>query len=256
MRRYAWLLAPLLLVGCSTPEPEPEPVLTTEQGSVEKPEAFDDLGDEVAAIEKETSTEVGVALFDGSDLIQAGSLEWLPAWSTMKVPIAMTAAEHCEYSEETIEQYTEAAIQWSDNDAARALWDCMGSDEKASELVSAEIEQAGTHITVRAAFGTTRWSFAGQARYGYYLSELDEDNPVFASMHHITEDQRYGLGQLSIPFKGGWSDYEPDGSWHTRQFGWLEIEGVPYGVAIGARSEAGSYDDTMDALDQVAGLLN
>ena len=54
-----------------------------------------------------------------------------------------------------------------------------------------------------------------------------------------------------MPFKGGWSDDETDGSWHTRQFGWFD----GYGVAIGARSEDGSYDDTMDALDKVAELL-
>ena len=54
-----------------------------------------------------------------------------------------------------------------------------------------------------------------------------------------------------MPFKGGWSDDESDGSWHTRQFGWFD----GYGVAIGARSEDGSYDDTTAALDKVAQLL-
>lgn len=67
-------------------------------------------------------------------------------------------------------------------------------------------------------------------------------------MRNITEDQAYGLGQLGVPFKGGWSDVEEDGSWHTRQLGWIKH----VGVAIGARSADGSYEDTMDALDQVA----
>ena len=41
---------------------------------------------------------------------------------------------------------------------------------------------------------------------------------------------------------------EEGGSWHTRQLGWIKH----VGVAIGARSADGSYEDTMDALDQVA----
>ena len=49
--------------------------------------------------------------------------------------------------------------------------------------------------------------------------------------------------------------YQVDGSWHTRQFGWLTVRGKVYGVAVGARSEAGSYEDTMESLDAVAKLL-
>lgn len=249
------IAAALLLAGCAAQEPEPVP-LTTPVTTVVKPKPFAHLAEEVVAIEESTHTEVGISLFDGSVTTSAGSLEWLPAWSTMKVPIAMAAKEHCEYGEEYKMQLIEASIEWSDNDSARALWDCMGSNSEASEKVSAEIAKSGSQVTVRGAFGTTRWSFAGQARYGYYLSQKDEDNQIFADMHHIAEDQAYGLGQLGIPFKGGWSDYERDGSWHTRQFGWMEVDGAPYGVAVGARSADGSYDDTQEALNQVAGLLS
>lgn len=248
MKRGAWLLV-LLLAGCATPEPEP---LHTEVTTSTSVSPFEGLKAQFAAIEEATGTEVGVSLYDGSALTQAGSLDALPAWSTIKIPIARAAAEHCEYGEEYVDELTAASIEWSDNDSARALWDCMGSDEEAGEKVSAEIAKSGSHVTVQGAFGTTRWSFAGQARYAFYLSQQDEDDPVIADMHHIAEDQSYGLGTLNgVPFKGGWSDDEEDGSWHTRQFGWFG----GYGVAIGARSEAGSYDDTMDALDQVAEVL-
>ena len=128
----------------------------------------------------------------------------------------------------------------------------MGSDDEASAKVGEEIAKSGSQVRVAGAFGTTRWPFAGQARYAFYLSQQDQDNPVIADMHHIAEDQSYGLGQLnSVPFKGGWSDDETDGSWHTRQLGWLN----GFGVSIGARSAEGSYDDTMEALDQVAELV-
>lgn len=254
MRRWAWVPAVFLLVGCSPGvegEEEAE-VITT----VAKQEPFPTLDNDVAAIEKDTSTEVGIALYDGKSMHAAGSLHELPAWSSIKVPIAMAAAEHCEYDAELIEQFTEAAIEWSDNDGARALWDCMGSDAEASKLVGEEIAKSGSDVEVEGAFGTTTWPFTGQARYGYYLSKQDEDDPVIAMMHHIDKEQSYGLGQLEgVPFKGGWSDYEVDGSWHTRQFGWVEVDGVVYGVAIGARSEAGSYEDTVKALDEAAELL-
>ena len=250
MKRAAWLVVPLLLAGCAAEEETP---LHTAVTTVPAPDPFEGLAEAVAAIEGDTNTEVGIALYDGSAMTQAGSLEWLPAWSTMKIPIARAAAEHCEYGEEYVAELTEAAIEWSDNDAARALWDCMGSDKEASAKVGEEIANSGSHVRVEGAFGTTRWSFAGQARYAFYLSQQDQDDPVITDMHHIAEDQSYGLGQLrGVPFKGGWSDDEKDGSWHTRQLGWLD----GYGVAIGARSADGSYDDTMRALDQVAELLH
>lgn len=250
MRRLAWVLLPLcVLAGCSSASDQPE-TLHTEM--VPPPDPFEGLPDVVAEIERETDTEVGVALYDGTVLTQAGSLTSLPAWSTIKVPIAIAAGKHCEYGEDYIEELTEASIEWSDNDSARALWDCMGDDAEAGKKVGEEIGKAGKVVEVQGAFGTTEWSFADQARYAYYLSTRDQDQTVIADMHRITDDQAYGLGQLGIPFKGGWSDVDEDGSWHTRQFGWREGTGI----AIGARSAAGSYDDTMDALDKVAEAID
>ena len=247
MRRLAWLLLPLcVLVGCSSSSE----TLHTEM--VPPPDPFDGLDEVVAEIEQETDTEVGIALYDGTVLTQAGSLDSLPAWSTIKVPIAFAANEHCEYGEDYVEELTEASIEWSDNDSARALWDCMGDNTEASKKVGEEISKAGKMVEVEGAFGTTEWSFADQARYAYDLSTRDQDQTVIADMHRITDDQAYGLGQMGIPFKGGWSDVDEDGSWHTRQFGWRE--GV--GISIGARSAAGSYDDTRDALDKMAKAID
>ena len=143
MKRAAWLVVPLLLAGCAAEEETP---LQTAVTTVPAPDPFEGLAEAVAAIEGDTNTEVGIALYDGSAMTQAGSLEWLPAWSTMKIPIARAAAEHCEYGEEYVAELTEAAIEWSDNDAARALWDCMGSDKEASAKVGEEIALSLIHI--------------------------------------------------------------------------------------------------------------
>ncbi|PLA38324.1 hypothetical protein CYJ46_04435 [Corynebacterium coyleae] len=245
MRKVAWV-AVLLLAGCSAEAPV-EP-LQTEAAPTHSQEQYEGLEGVVAKIEEATNTEVGVALYDGTTLTQAGSLDTLPAWSTIKIPIARAAERHCEYDHATIADFTQASIEWSDNDSARALWDCMGDDLEAAKRVGEEIEKAGPHVNVRGAFGTTSWTFADQAKYAHYLSTRDQSQPVLADMRNITEDQAYGLGQLGVPFKGGWSDVEEDGSWHTRQLGWIKH----VGVAIGARSADGSYEDTMDALDQVA----
>ena len=94
MKRAAWLVVPLLLAGCAAEEETP---LHTAVTTVPAPDPFEGLAEAVAAIEGDTNTEVGIALYDGSAMTQAGSLEWLPAWSTMKIPIARAAAEHCEY---------------------------------------------------------------------------------------------------------------------------------------------------------------
>ena len=56
------------------------------------------------------------------------------------------------------------------------------------------------------------------------------------------------------PFKGGWSD-APDGSWHTRQFGFTTVGDTTYGIAIGARSLDGSEEDCQEALTRVADYL-
>ena len=181
MKRAAWACV-LLLAGCAAQQ-EAEP-LHTAVTTQPAPGPFEGLDDAVAAIEKDTGTEVGVALFDGSEMTRSGSLYALPAWSTIKIPIARAAAEHCDYGEEYVEELTQASIEWSDNDSARALWDCMGSDEKAGEKVREEIAKSGSKVQVEGAFGTTSWSFPGQARYAFYLSQQDEDDPGILMVDH------------------------------------------------------------------------
>ena len=113
MKRAAWACV-LLLAGCAAQEAEP---LHTEVTTQPAPDPFEGLDKKVAAIEKETGTEVGVALFDGSEMTQSGSLYALPAWSTIKIPIARAAVEHCDYGAEYVEELTQASIEWSDNDS-------------------------------------------------------------------------------------------------------------------------------------------
>lgn len=214
-----------------------------------------DLDENVAEIEEQLDVQVGVAVFDGTQDITAGSVGVMPAWSTIKVPIALVAQKHCSYGEKALEKLTEAAIEWSDNDATDQLWGCLGSAADASRLVSEEIAKSGVTVKPQPAWGTTAWTLPGQARYGYQLAAVPEDNPVIVDMHKIVDEHRYGLGQLdNVPFKGGWSDAD-DGSWHTRQFGFTTIGETTYGIAIAARSLDGSEEDCQEALTHVADYL-
>lgn len=253
----------MALASCSGPAPEPaDPAPSSSAAApadTDTPESaaphFEGLDEKIAAIEAATSTQTTFSLFDGSTPpANSGSGGALPAWSTIKVPIALTALEHCPDKDFVLEQTT-AAIEWSDNDAAYNLWRCLGSDAEASQLVGDEIAKSGVSVHVEPAFGTTNWPIPAQARYAQYLASVPADNHVIQEMHKIDAEHSYGLGTIDdLPFKGGWSDDE-DGSFHVRQLGFFTAGGTDYGVAIAARSLGGSEQDCQDALDQIAALL-
>ena len=277
-RRIAALFAvlPLALVSCSGPgspssapsdEPADEPAATTAPDATANLN-LDGLDEKIAAIEEKTHTQLSFSLFDGTRATNSGSGGALPAWSTIKVPIALTAWEHCDDKDFVLEQ-TRAAIEWSDNDSAYALWRCIGSDDEASRLVGEEIATSGVSVHVEPAFGTTTWPNPAQARYAQHLASIPADNPVIQEMHKIDEDHSYGLGTIAdLPFKGGWSD-DTDGSFHVRQLGFFTLSGsgagsevgagsdagAAFGVALAARSLLGSEQDCHDALDELAALL-
>lgn len=253
-------LLPLAVTSCSEKSSGPEPTqppAASDSGAPDAPPAglaLDGLEEKIAAIEEKTNTQASFSLFDGTTATNAGSGGTLPAWSTIKVPIALSAWEHCE-DKEFVKEQTTAAIEWSDNDAAYALWRCLGSDEEASQIVGDEIASAGVSVHVEPAFGTTSWPTPAQARYAQHLVTVPADNPVIQEMHKIDAEHSYGLGTIAdLPFKGGWSD-APDASFHVRQLGFFTIDGTDYGVAIAARSILGSEQDCQDALTELAALL-
>ena len=244
-------MAAVALAACAVPAEEPPaPLEVVEEG----PRGVDkrQLDDAVREIEAATDTRIGLALYDGAELTAAGTVASLPAWSTIKVPIAFSATEYCDYAPEYLEDLIAASIEISDNDATNALWACLEASGGAQTLVR---EQVGLRID--AAWGRTPWPFASQARYAYKLSRRDDvdTNPILGHMGQIAEEQAWGLGALDIPFKGGWGDVEANGSWQSRQMGFGELGGVTYGIAFGAVSDSGSFGDTIEALDAVTELL-
>lgn len=212
-----------------------------------------DLDDAVADLEDEYDVEIGVALYTPKTQYFAGSLKTLPAWSTIKVPLALVAEAHCDINERSRENLIRASLEWSDNDAAWRLFKCEGiSEEQARSKIENVIARATPGVEVPDAYGMTDWTFKDQAKFGYYLSRLPKNVLTVDAMYEVVEEQRWGLGEIDdAAFKGGWSD-DDDGSFHSRQFGFVELDGTVYGIALGARSESGSEEDSQDALSDLA----
>lgn len=249
----------LLLCACSTPAggvdasapPQPQHASPAPTEPADVTATLRVLRDDLESIERDTGTELGVALYDGRINGFTGSLASLPSWSTVKVPIARAAQEYCDTSEENLAALITAAIEWSDNDAASRMLECVGT-----QRVAEEVARAGAAIEVSPAFGRSEWPLASAARYGWYLSTRDEDDAAIVGMRNIAEEQSWGLGGIdNTAFKGGWSGDRLDGSWHSRQMGFIRLDGGALGVAIAARSPDGSYPDTTEALDRVAAAL-
>lgn len=219
------------------------------------------LAEQVETISRDTDTALGIVLIDDDfSAIRAGDTSMLHTWSTVKVPVAFAALEHCEVDEATREALVTTMIEISDNASTDQLWWCLEAAGGAEKLVGEEIAKADTQAELSPTWGMSEWSVESQARYGHYLAELADAEPddttafVLDLMSHVDESQAWGLGTLGIPFKGGWSD-TPDGTWESRQFGYATFGDKRYGVAVAATSEVGSFSDTTDALDQLAAAL-
>lgn len=242
-------VAVLALGGCSSPAPlEVVRAPAPEQASF-SPSA---IREALPRIEEATSTRVGLSLYDGTSPTSLGTISTQPAWSTIKIPVSFAALASCDYDRDYVEELVARAIENSDNDATDAMWACLDAAGGARELVGAEVGAPASE-----AWGRTPWSFESQARYAWGLSLRDDeaDAIILNHMRHIEDDQRWGLGALDIPFKGGWGDVQEDGSWQSRQMGIITLGGKTHGIAIGATSASGSFEDTTAALDMLAKLI-
>ncbi|AEX69471.1 hypothetical protein CIP107554_00774 [Corynebacterium diphtheriae] len=86
-----------------------------------------DLAAALESIVTDTQNElggvVGIAIAGPEGVVTAGTQAGVPAWSTIKVPISIAALRANPGNDVLMRQ----AITVSDNDAARALWDSLGS---------------------------------------------------------------------------------------------------------------------------------
>lgn len=180
-----------------------------------------------------------------------------PAWSTVKVPIAVAALRN----DPNVVGYVGDAISASDNVAAEILWNSMGG--RANVLTNQILREGGDSTTQLhadpwspefLAFGETAWNLSDQARFASNLRCIDNHEPVLAAMGTIVEGSGYGLGLIpGALYKGGWSGDNANGFYSARQFGLLPTsDGGWVSVALSAESPDGQYETAQAMLNEVA----
>jgi beta-lactamase class A len=189
--------------------------------------------------------------------------EWRsgPAWSTIKVPLAIAALR-----EENPAQITEemtAAITRSDTAAAESIWRGLGDPLTAAHKVEELLREAGDPTTVESqrvrpeftAFGQTEWSLSDQAQFLTWAACDVSSAPVVSLMGQVESDQRWGLGVVQgAQIKGGWGP-GLDGTYLARQIGVISTPRGMTAVAMAVATASGGLEDGTAALTQIATWL-
>ncbi|KAB1552771.1 hypothetical protein F7232_03275 [Corynebacterium sp. 319] len=185
-----------------------------------------------------------------------------PAWSTIKVPIAIAALQH---DPATIDR-VQPTIEWSSNEDAEALWFSMGNQAQAGEAVeellhttesAADLDKIPAHFTDAQAFGAVNWSLSEQVSFANQMWCVPEAEPVLESMANIAEEHRWGLGRIDgARFKGGWGPDDETGVYTARQFGVIPVPGGWAPVALSATAEDGTEGSAQEILNEMADKLN
>lgn len=235
----------------------------------------------VQEVSAQFGAQVGVALGSGARAVRAGALQGgaEPAWSTIKVPLAIAALRSAGGDSSAAAR----AIQSSDNAAAEQLWASLGGGAAAADQVASVIrEYSGQDVSVQptvtrpgfSAYGQTRWTLAQQADFAAGLAEAAGHDPaagaVYRLMGQIMPGHAYGIGQWAgAAFKGGWGPDE-SGGYLVRQFGVAPVHALSGGgagdggssaadavvpIAIAVRAADGSYETGQQVLNTIVQKL-
>ena len=171
-----------------------------------------------------------------------------PAFSTMKVPLAIAALRQSQ----AFYPDAEAAVTRSDNPAAHRMF-----GQVPAAGYEGVIREAGARTTTPAGYQMgTLWTTSDQAEFASGLRCVAGHEPVLEMMGRIVDYQRWGLGRVpGARFKGGWNYYQ---NGHlARQFGLIPGPNGDVAVAITAYSpngHEGSYAMLSELADGLAGM--
>lgn len=222
------------------------------------------LAADFAQLESELDAVIGLAIsaVGGRKApIALGHWQSGPAWSTMKVPVAIAGLRDRAPAEVTPEMT--AAIAESDNAAAESIWRRLGEPAVAARKVDAVLRETGDPTTVQAqrvrpeftAFGQTDWSLIDQVRFIASAVCDGRNAPIFALMDRVTRGQRWGIGTIAgARFKGGWGP-STSGDHLVRQMGVLICPTGMTAVALAAEPASGSFADGTRDLTEMARWL-
>jgi hypothetical protein len=259
-----------------SPSPAPNPsmhqttVAAPPPGTTTAPEspaagADTPLAEEFTKMENKLHATMGIVISAvGANPKQLVFGDWTtgPAWSTMKVPLTITALG--EEIPSTVTDSMRAAITESDNAAAESIWDKLGGPVTAAHKVEAVLSNYGDPTTVEwrklrpqfTAFGQSIWSLTNQARFTAAAVCDSASAPIFTLMGQVESDQRWGLGVIpDTRFKGGWGP-SPTGSYLVRQLGVLKRRTGLTAVAVATEPASGSFNDGTQELTEVAKWLS
>lgn len=217
------------------------------------------LQDSFAEFSATVDATVGVAVTSKAGTVTYGPLQAGPAWSTIKVPIAIAASRK---SPSVAARWTGSAISASDNGAAEQLWSLLGDATQAARAVEAVLREGGDSDTsvqtqrVRpeySIFGQTNWTLAEQSRFASRLPCLGDADPVINWMRNLIPGHQWGLSQTAVvAAKGGWG---PDwsGRYLVRQFAVVPVDGGGIiGVSLATQPEDGSFGSGVEAINSLA----
>lgn len=193
--------------------------------------------------------------------VTVGTDEPTPAWSTVKVPLAL-AAHRAHPQDADTRADVEAALVRSDNDAAMRLWTGLGTPTRARRAVEAVLRDGGDRSTRVedeqtapgfSPFGQTRWRPEDQARFMAGAACLPDAETVLEPMGRVVDWQDWGLGRLEgAVAKGGWGP-TPEG-YVVRQVGL--VPGAKGGqVAVAVQVRTSSYEAGTAVLDEVGAVV-
>lgn len=170
----------------------------------------------VTEVESEFDVRAGVSVADREGTVNAGLRGEEPAWSTVKVPIAIAALR-----DGASPELVDLAIKESDNDAAYALWSHVRWTEgDAGSAVTELLKEYGSTGEFEEPFGYSTWLLEDQAEFGAHLPCIPEAEQVYDAMDDIVEWQDNGLDKLpNTRAKGGWGLSEYDNGYTHRQIG-------------------------------------
>jgi hypothetical protein len=223
------------------------------------------LAADFATLQTQLHAPVGIAVTAvgaGQPPITMGDLQSGPAWSTIKVPLAIAALR--EEDPQTVTPAMSAAITESDNAAAEAIWAGLGDPITAAHKLEAVLQEAGDPTPVEyrklrpefTAFGQTDWSLADQAKFVASAACDTRNASIFTLMGKVVPDQSWGIGTIADSrFKGGWGP-STTGNYLVRQIGTLSAPTGTVAVAMAVAPASGSFADGTAELTDVADWLH
>ncbi|GAA1081772.1 hypothetical protein [Tsukamurella spumae] len=210
----------------------------------------------------EVPGRASIAVAAGGRVVTAGDPAGIPAWSTSKVPLVMAALERSGQQEAT--DRMRAAITQSDNDAAEAIWNSLGTPAQAGAAVQQVLRAGGDAVTVvqtrkvrpeYSAFGQTLWNDDAAARFAARIPCSPAGRTALGLMQQVAGNQQWGLyglqGTQSVGVKGGWGP-GVDGAYIVRQLAVVRTERGSTGLMLTVRPADGSFASGKDALTRLA----